>query len=409
MKLFLITWFVCIFAFLSVKSTYAEERDSTESKLQHSLGLDFKTAYVFPTDRFFKGENAGQTPIRKNLSAHLKYGIKFLPATYLGKYYPYAVQGIGIGYNSFNNPTELGDPLSLYVFQSSRIVTLGRRLSLDYEWNFGASFGWKKYDERTNFYNRVIGSKINAYISFGVSLDWRITPASNLRIGAMLSHYSNGNTRFPNGGINTIGGTVGFVHCLGRADKRQTPGNLNSDIECGVLFRPHMSYDVVIYGATKKKDVLLEGDNVILIPGSFAIAGLNFTPFYNFSKFFRAGLSLDMQYDESANISEHIADINPMPDNTDVKFYRPPLIEQFSVGFSLRAEVVMPVFQINLGVGKNVVCRGSDTNSFYQIFALKANMTKNLFLHVGYQLYRFQDPNNLMLGVGFRFNARGGK
>ena len=34
-------------------------------------------------------------------------------------------------------------------------------------------------------------------------------------------------------------------------------------------------------------------------------------------------------------------------------------------------------------------------------------ITKNLFLHVGYQLHDFKDPNNLMLGLGFRFNAKG--
>ena len=71
-----------------------------------------------------------------------------------------------------------------------------------------------------------------------------------------------------------------------------------------------------------------------------------------------------------------------------------------------RAEIVMPVFSINLGVGRNVVCKGADADSFYQVVALKTDITRNLFLHVGYQLYKFKDPNNLMLGLGFRFNAK---
>lgn len=406
MKLFVIKCLLGVLVFVNVNHSYAEERDSTSCRLLHSLGLDFKTAYVFPTDRFFKGENARQTPIRKNFSAHLKYGIKFLPDTYWGKYYPHAVQGIGIGYNSFDNSGEMGNPLAVYVFQNYRMATLSDRLSLDYEWNFGASFGWKKYDGETNSYNRVVGSKTNAYISIGMLLNWKITSASHLRIGAMLSHYSNGNTRYPNGGVNTVGGTVGFVHCLGNADKMKTAEGLDADAKSDVMFRPYMSYDLIIYGTTKKKDMELEGNDMILVPGSFAVAGLNFTSFYNFSRFFRAGLSLDMQYDESANISRHIANKNPIENNEDIKFYRPPLVEQLSVGFSARAEVVMPVFLINLGIGKNVVCKGADTDSFYQIFALKANVTEYLFLHVGYQLYRFQEPNNLMLGLGFRFNAR---
>ena len=56
--------------------------------------------------------------------------------------------------------------------------------------------------------------------------------------------------------------------------------------------------------------------------------------------------------------------------------------------------------------GKNLIGRGDDTNSFYQVFALKADVARNVFLHVGYQLYKFRNPNNLMLGVGYRFNGR---
>ena len=66
----------------------------------------------------------------------------------------------------------------------------------------------------------------------------------------------------------------------------------------------------------------------------------------------------------------------------------------------------MPIFSINLGVGRNFICKGDDTDSFYQIFALKADVSRNLFLHIGYQLYKFKRPNNLMLGAGYRFNGR---
>ena len=83
----------------------------------------------------------------------------------------------------------------------------------------------------------------------------------------------------------------------------------------------------------------------------------------------------------------------------DLKFHRPPFREQFSVGLSLRAELVMPVFSINVGVGRNLIYSGDDTKGFYQVLA-------HLFLHVGYQLSKFKDPNNLMLGLGYRFHDK---
>ena len=65
----------------------------------------------------------------------------------------------------------------------------------------------------------------------------------------------------------------------------------------------------------------------MLVPGSFAVAGINVNPLYNFTKYFRAGLSLDMQYDESANIINHIANKSVPSDPSELKFYRPPFIE----------------------------------------------------------------------------------
>ena len=120
------------------------------------------------------------------------------------------------------------------------------------------------------------------------------------------------------------------------------------------------------------------------------------------NKYFRAGVSLDAQYDESANLKDHLVEGTG---GEDIKFYRPPFREQFAVGLSLRAELTMPVFSVNLGVGRNVFYKGKDIGKLYQILALKAFVTRRLFLHVGYQLSNFHDPNNLMLGLGYRFGG----
>lgn len=373
-----------------------------KNKARHFIGIDIRPSYVFPTHEFFKGSNHTGKSINSTFAGHLKYGFKFSPDSELGKLYPYAVQGIGIGYNTFFNSEEIGNPLAVYVFQTSRIATLSRRLSFDYEWNFGASFGWKKFDEVTNPNNRVVGSKVNAYINLGFLLNWQIAANTNLRAGIGVTHYSNGNTSYPNSGVNTIGASIGITRSFG--------GGRNGEETLGEQSKPifdrYISYDLIVYGATRKKGVFPEDHSPLLAPGSFAIIGLNFNPLYNINRYFRAGLSLDMQYDESANIVQYIANDEIPSTSEELKFYQPSFREQFSAGLSVRAEIVMPIFSINLGIGKNFICKGSDTNSFYQTFVLKTNITKHIFLHTGYQLYKFKDPNNLMLGIGYRFNAR---
>ena len=63
--------------------------------------------------------------------------------------------------------------------------------------------------------------------------------------------------------------------------------------------------------------------------------------------------------------------------------------------------LVMPYFTINFGSGHNVVnAQTEDLKGFYEILALKINIMHKTYLHIGYSLYDFYYPNNLMLGVG---------
>lgn len=383
---------VCLLAFLAVGG-----KSGAQIVGKHGIGLDVRPGYVVPTNSFLEGDNMQQKTIEQSLSLHLKYAFQFGKDSRLGRMYPHAYQGIGVSYNTFYCPAELGNPVTVYAFQGAPIVRLSSRLSFDYEWNFGASFGWKKYDEQYNPQNEVIGSKINAYINLGLLLNWQFHPQWKLAAGVDLTHFSNGNTHYPNGGLNIIGGRVGIVRTFGDTD--DASGAIAPE---RLFIKPHVSYDLVIYGATRKRGFVK--DNVpSLVPGSFGIVGLNFAPMYNFNNYFRAGLSVDAQYDESANIKDYKLEGSYM---NDIKFHRPPFREQFAVGLSLRAELVMPIFSINAGIGRNLICRGDDTNGFYQILALKTYITRHLFLHVGYQLSKFKDPNNLMLGIGYRFHDK---
>lgn len=382
-----------------------EQTDSTSHKLRHHIAFDFRPDYTLPTNKYLRGQS-GVLPPHTALAVNLKYGFRFAPDSYFGRNYPHTVQGIGVGYHTFFNPSEMGNPLAVYVFQTSRIASLTSKLSLDYEWNFGVSLGWKKYDPVKNPWNTAVGSYANAYINLGVLLNWQLASSTNLKAGVGFTHFSNGNTRYPNAGINTAGAYIGISHDFGKENFSEYSRNLPVQEDCHGRFGQRITYDVVVYGAVRKKGVFPDGVTPVIAPGVFAVGGLNFTPLYRVNRYFRTGISLDVQYDESANIVDHIANPDGATSGFEAKFYKPPFREQFGVGLSARAELVMPIFSINIGIGKNLICKGADTNSFYQILALKTDITQRFFLHVGYQLYRFKDPNNLMLGIGYRFGRR---
>ncbi len=85
----------------------------------------------------------------------------------------------------------------------------------------------------------------------------------------------------------------------------------------------------------------------------------------------------------------------------NIKFERPPFGKQISLGVSGHAELTMPIFSVNAGLGVEIINPKGDKR-FYQSLTLKTFLTKNIYLNVGYRLGKFKDPQNLMLGVGVR-------
>ena len=61
---------------------------------------------------------------------------------------------------------------------------------------------------------------------------------------------------------------------------------------------------------------------------------------------------------------------------------------------------------VGIGIGANVLHQGGDLAAVYQLVSLKIAATRSTYLHIGYSLQNFRDPNFLMLGIGYRFNNR---
>lgn len=372
--------------------------DASGRRFMHRLSAEFRPEYIFPTNPFLEGENRTGQPIDLSLSGHFRYSFQFRPGSTPDRIYGGAYQGLGIAYYDFQRPDELGNPVAVYLFQGARIARLAPRLTFDYEWNFGLSFGWVPYDFDTNPNNKMMGSKVNAYLNVDLLLKWRIMREVDLSAGIALTHFSNGNTKYPNAGLNSIGGRIGLAYNFGRLSPETTPRTI------GPAFPRHVSYDLTLFGSWRRRGVEIDGKQYAA-PDAYTVVGFNFAPMYNFGYKFRAGVSLDGVYDGSANVisassSETIHTID------DLKTSDPEFIRQVALGLSARAEFVMPYFNIGIGLGVNVLHKGGDLRSFYQILALKVAVTRNSYLHIGYSLRDFHMPNFLMLGVGYRFNNK---
>lgn len=375
---------------------------SRHDKIKSSIAFDIRPAYAFPSYRddilrsCMNLDDAKKT--KAAFSFHLKYGFTFAPGSKEGNIYPGAWQGIGTAINMFGNPKGLGNPIAIYLFQGAPVYHFNDRLALYYEWNFGLSTGWKPCDGHTAYSNLITGSRANAYINLGTGISWKMSSNLSFVAGIDLTHFSNGNTAFPNPGINMAGVKIGIIQSFGKRGNSTVPYFPPRQYSRTVDYKKHrkMSYDFTLYCSYRKR-VYRGGEEPILLNGRFGVIGFNFAPMWNIAPIFRAGLSADFQWDESTDLRRHHISGETAD---DIRFYRPPVDKQIGVGVSARAELDMPLFAVNVGIGYNFI-GPEETRATYQMANLRIRLVKGLFINIGYQLQNFQKQSNLMLGFGY--------
>lgn len=396
-------FFSVVVPFAAMAQTDSIAPDSTiQNKTVHRIEVSFKPAAILHTNSYLTGNNPENRTMNHATSYHLKYAFSAPEGSREASLYPGAYQGVGVSLHEFN--PQLGNPISVYLFQGARIAKLAPRLSLNYEWNLGLTMGWNPYDMERNPTNVSIGSKVTAYINVDFYLRWMLSRHLDLNFGGTLTHFSNGNTSMPNFGLNTAGLAVGLAYYVNRTETENPPARrYHTD------FAKRMTYDLLLYGAWRQK-ATTDGYDIYPISRKDAVIGFNFNPMYNLNPWLNVGASLDGVYDRSANIfpydGAYICDpsgCSPSDGSDDSGYVRPKSIKQMALGLSARAEFVMPYFTINLGVGTNFLNATGDFKGVYEILALKLNVTRRAFVHIGYSLYNLKTPNHLMLGLGWRF------
>lgn len=368
--------------------TEPEPSDSSATRhFVHQIMFDYRPGAILHTNDFLRGKNPEVRTMNHDMGYYLKYAISAPEGSEQARIYRDAYQGIGIGWNEFN--PQLGNPVSVFLLQGARIASLSNRLALNYEWNLGLTFGWKPYDEIDNPDNKLIGSRVTAYIGFDLYLRWIASRHVDLNFGLNVTHYSNGNTQFPNLGLNTAALRIGAAYYINRHSPR-----LLYRHEAMPPVSHDITYDLILYGAWHQRGYYMSDGEAYILPGTYAVAGFNFNPMYRFNHWLKAGLSLDGTYDRGANV--------------DLDGVAPESVwRQMALGASARVEFCMPYFAINFGIGSNFVNATDDFHGIYELLALKLNLSRRFLLHIGYCLNDFHRPKHLMLGVGWRFGHLG--
>lgn len=367
--------------------------DGFARPMQAALGVDAGFSVLIPTNNYLRGNNSYLQRGGTAFTPGLRLELRFDPASRQGMLYHGLYQGACISTDFNDRYNLLGRPVSAFVFQGAPIVRFAQRFWLGYEWQFGAAFGWKHYNEVNMPDNVALSTSTTAHIGLNLTLNYRVARSTTIRLGMGGRHFSNGNTEWPNAGVNTLGVSLGVVYSLGDS-KSELPA---PEQLCSEADRGRWTYDIIGYGAWRKRVVCLDGTQE-LVPGHFAVAGLQFSPMRQLNRWVAVGPSLDLQWDEGANLESNRVEGSY---GGDMYFYRPSFGSQLSVGVSAHAELTMPIFSVNAGLGYDFV-KPHGERRFYQSLTLKTFVWRGIFLNVGYRLCEFKTPQNLMLGLGIR-------
>lgn len=335
--------------------------------------------------------------VNSAVPVNFRYGFSFTDPR-VRNYLPGGYQGISVGVLNYGalqpqgmsrSVRNIGYPVLAYIFQGGPFHKINPKVSLDYEWNFGVSFGWKPYSEENEYFNLTVGSRVNAYLNLGISLRWQINPNTGIFAGLAVSHFSNGNTSFPNPGVNSMGVRVGLIYTL-NPNNAPFPEAVPDTVK-----RKRMEYDISLWGASRKR-VYRGGETPVLLPGHYGCAGVSFAPMVRLNTWWKVGGSFDVQWDGSSGLKNYYISGTT---TEDIKFSKVPFLRQITVGISAHGELVMPIFAVNVGCGYNLVAPW-ENRGFYQNITLKTYVCRYVFLNVGYQLRNFHQQSSLMLGAG---------
>lgn len=379
--------FIAIFAFMP--TAYCGTRDS----LRHALSLQIGGGYNLTGHYYYKGSNPDNRRLNKHLAFNLRYSFAFNPQTTIGQDYPTAYQGIGVATHTFFAHRSLGTPLAVYLFQGGRILDFSKSIGVGYEWNFGISWGWVAND--------ATRSTCNAMINISLPFTWQIGSGWEMSLAPTYTHFSNGDTAFPNSGIDSYGVKLGVTKRFDNIKERAAGRKYISSHPSlrDKHFWERVSWDVLVYGGWRA-DRFMSNGKFCLINKPFPNWGAQINPLYHFNQYFSLGASIDIFTDTSANLYDATFD----PATGEVSGYsKPSLWEQTAVALSVRGEIRMPFCSVGVGIGSNIIQHGYDMKRLYSVFGLKIFVIKDAFIYVGYRLSTLKYTRNIMYGFGYRF------
>lgn len=129
--------------------------------------------------------------------------------------------GVGLLYLDMGNPSITGKALALIPYQEFRLMS-GKTGSMYFRLGTGLAWLTRRYDPVENRSQIAIGGRLNPAMQVVFIWHKRIAPNLETDFGIGLTHFSNGNFKLPNYGVNIPNIQIGLTRVNGY-HKRPVP------------------------------------------------------------------------------------------------------------------------------------------------------------------------------------------
>ncbi len=208
--------------------------------------------------------------------------------TFGGSYYEkiFFKPRIGAGYymSTLGNDGVFGKVHAFFPYINIPFGDQSAKFHLHYKIAFGMAYLTKKFDLKENLWNTAIGSHGNIYFNFCLNGRFKLNKQNELFAGAGFTHFSNGNYKKPNLGLNIVAVSFGMNHLFNY--KAISDTQLEApDIPRGIEF-------LVIYSAGFRVHDI-DDDNYYFASSLSTEAG----KYFSWKR--KAGLGIDVFYNQS--------------------------------------------------------------------------------------------------------------
>ncbi|MBR1769066.1 MAG: acyloxyacyl hydrolase [Bacteroidales bacterium] len=377
------------------------------SQNKNNLSLTFGSGYgwVAPINNFVRGINDDNKKVTSMANFSLRLTKEVDGSNYWHYWYNGFYYGAGLFYGHFNYSKNLGNPFALYGLMGFNFFHT-KNLSLKAEMALGFSGIWTPYKE-SNRCNVAVSTPVESYIHADLEAYYSLNRHWQINLGAAFIHFSNGNMKQPNKGINVLTPVLGFsyipvqlVHINRKDLKNYFPKEKQE------LFKAHWQsqYNItlaqkgvyVFYSAPDENNVMQQDT----ARGVYGIFGMQARYLKKFALNHAFGFGFDLTYNQSIGKNDPLF-YYPGREQDNMTYF-----QKFTLSSFISYEYNIYRASLLLEPGLYLFNKDKSLPRLSEHILLRYQFNGGIFAQIGIRAYDFRKADYIEWGVGYRIRHK---